>query len=161
MTFQIGDRVIFTDPAQGTRTAGKIVARDASRDKMAQYTGNRQWLVDFNEKIFRGISAQAYCATKDLSYETPAPYAKEHTDDEEHEKYEHDPVCPYGGWLSDYEDCRLDSGMRICDLLEAARKDERIRSVLSNAWKCGDCGNKYDDTVEFCPNIKLDAVKHL
>jgi hypothetical protein len=43
----------------------------------------------------------------------------------------HDPMCPYGGWLSNPDDCRvLDSGMSLCGLIRRVREDERSRSAI-------------------------------
>ena len=42
----------------------------------------------------------------------------------------HDPRCPYGGFLSEPDDCRIWPGSpSVCDLIRTVREDERSRSA--------------------------------
>jgi hypothetical protein len=43
----------------------------------------------------------------------------------------HDPMCPYGGFLSEPDDCCIWPGApSVCDLIRKVREDERSRSAI-------------------------------
>lgn len=31
-------------------------------------------------------------------------------------------------------------------------------AIAEQTWDCGDCGNKYEYSVKFCPNSRLDEA---
>lgn len=71
-TLSIGAKVLFTNPETNTALEGVIIAHDTTRDRRPEYTGNREWYVQFDAPIFEGASYdRAFCAGKDLQLLEP------------------------------------------------------------------------------------------
>jgi hypothetical protein len=71
----------------------------------------------------------------------------------------HDPKCAcFNGsccpWIRDCE-CQC-----MCDFINSIRNEYAglIEAYRNTLWKCIDCGNLYDSTVELCPNESLDQL---
>lgn len=71
----------------------------------------------------------------------------------------HDPKCAcFKGsccpWVGEC-DCQC-----MCDFIDSIRDEYAylLDAYKKTLWRCADCGNLYDNTVEGCPNNSLDWV---
>lgn len=61
----VGRRVRFFNPEIGEPKIGTVTHHDPNRDQRSEYTGNREWFVEFDEPLF-GKMDKAFCAGRDL-----------------------------------------------------------------------------------------------
>lgn len=47
---------------------------------------------------------------------------------------------------------------KLLDHYDAGYTNGYYDAVAEMSWKCGDCGNTYDSSVQYCPNKFLDKA---
>jgi hypothetical protein len=74
----------------------------------------------------------------------------------------HESMCPYGGFMSQPDDCRLPGGMSLCDLIRNVRAEEHnyiISLIEELPCKCESGGDYCDGHTDVISAIEaIDPV---